>query len=106
MFAETAINIGYSCELLTDEMVDVFTVDAYDFEGVKDQLNMFRESVNNVLSSQKKTNDCNVISFSNDEENCYTNGGDATDDKNLGGFAIIINGHSLVSSASDSTQDS
>lgn len=35
---ETAINIGYSCQLLTEEMEDVFIVDAADSAGVKKQL--------------------------------------------------------------------
>jgi phospholipid-translocating ATPase len=35
---ETAINIGYSCKLLTDEMREVFIIDADDVAGVQDQL--------------------------------------------------------------------
>lgn len=31
---ETAINIGYSCQLLTDEMNDIFIVDSASFEEV------------------------------------------------------------------------
>lgn len=35
---ETAINIGFSCKLLTDDMREVFIVDAEDAAGVRDQL--------------------------------------------------------------------
>uniref|UniRef100_W8BEM1 Phospholipid-transporting ATPase n=1 Tax=Ceratitis capitata TaxID=7213 RepID=W8BEM1_CERCA len=42
---ETAINIGYSCQLLTDELADVFIVDGSSLEEVNKQLREFRESV-------------------------------------------------------------
>lgn len=35
---ETAINIGYSCKLLTEEMQDVFVIDGDDLEEVRAQL--------------------------------------------------------------------
>ena len=41
---ETAINIGYSSKLLTEDM-RVFIVDADDREGVIDQLNVAREEI-------------------------------------------------------------
>lgn len=34
---ETAINIGYSCRLLTEDMQEVFVVDGEKFEDVKQQ---------------------------------------------------------------------
>lgn len=45
MFLETAINIGYSCQLLTDELVDVFIVDGITMEEVEQQLKKFKESI-------------------------------------------------------------
>ncbi|XP_050303253.1 probable phospholipid-transporting ATPase IM isoform X2 [Anthonomus grandis grandis] len=42
---ETAINIGYSCQLLTDELVDVFIVDASSYDEVKQQLLKFRDNI-------------------------------------------------------------
>lgn len=42
---ETAINIGYSCQLLTDDMVDVFVVDGITKEEVEQQLRRFKESI-------------------------------------------------------------
>ena len=32
---ETAINIGYSCHLLTDDMTEVFTIDGESLESVQ-----------------------------------------------------------------------
>lgn len=42
---ETAINIGYSCQLLTDDMVDVFVVDGISKSEVEQQLRKFKESI-------------------------------------------------------------
>lgn len=42
---ETAINIGYSCQLLTDDLVDVFVVDGETMDDVEKQLRKFKESV-------------------------------------------------------------
>lgn len=42
---ETAINIGYSCQLLTDELVDVFVVDGVTLDEVEQQLRKFKESI-------------------------------------------------------------
>jgi len=42
---ETAINIGYSCQLLTDEMADIFIIDGHTYDDVEGQLGKFREAV-------------------------------------------------------------
>ncbi|XP_030386581.1 phospholipid-transporting ATPase ID isoform X2 [Scaptodrosophila lebanonensis] len=42
---ETAINIGYSCQLLTDELADVFIADGSSMEEVEKQLRQFKESI-------------------------------------------------------------
>jgi magnesium-transporting ATPase (P-type) len=42
---ETAINIGYSCQLLTDDMIDVFIVDGGSRNEVAEQLKKFKESI-------------------------------------------------------------
>nr|CAD7574759.1 unnamed protein product [Timema californicum] len=49
---ETAINIGYSCQLLTDEMADIFIVDAHTFDEVELQLIKLRESIRSVAKQQ------------------------------------------------------
>lgn len=42
---ETAINIGYSCQLLTDDMVEIFIVDGISKLEVEQQLRKFKESI-------------------------------------------------------------
>lgn len=42
---ETAVNIGYSCHLLNDELIDVFVVDGTTHDEVEKQLIKFKESV-------------------------------------------------------------
>lgn len=42
---ETAVNIGYSCQLLTDDLIDVFIVDGTTQDEVEKQLIKFKESV-------------------------------------------------------------
>jgi hypothetical protein len=43
--SETAINIGYSCQLLTDDMMDVFIVDGITKVEVEEQLKKFKQSI-------------------------------------------------------------
>lgn len=54
-FPETAINIGYSCQLLTDEMVDVFIVDASTYDEVHQQLLKFRDNIKIVHTFQPRS---------------------------------------------------
>uniref|UniRef100_A0A182NRB6 Phospholipid-transporting ATPase n=1 Tax=Anopheles dirus TaxID=7168 RepID=A0A182NRB6_9DIPT len=42
---ETAINIGYSCQLLTDDMVDVFVIDGITHSEVEQQLRKYMDSL-------------------------------------------------------------
>lgn len=49
---ETAVNIGYSCQLLTDDLIDVFVVDGTTLEEVEKQLIKFKESVKIVNTFQ------------------------------------------------------
>ncbi|XP_034946393.1 phospholipid-transporting ATPase ID isoform X2 [Chelonus insularis] len=90
---ETAINIGYSCQLLTDELTDVFIVDATTYDGVETQLNRYLETIK-TASSQQKRPALSIVTFSDTEYNR-----DEPEDHELeisSGFAFVINGHSLV----------
>ncbi|KAJ0175180.1 hypothetical protein K1T71_009321 [Dendrolimus kikuchii] len=127
---ETAINIGYSCQLLTDDMAEVFVIDGASYDDVDRQLAKCRDSirvVNTFLphgSSERKTDAetvnggnsvvrnspgraanvklnapaVSVVTFSNE----YACGGPHSADSHehpnddTNGFAIVINGHSLV----------
>ncbi|XP_031638673.1 probable phospholipid-transporting ATPase IM isoform X1 [Contarinia nasturtii] len=136
---ETAVNIGYSCHLLTDDLIDVFVVDGTTQEEVEKQLIKFKESVKIVntfhpAKTQRKSifstsNVANgiphsisatgkliknnhppavsVVTFSADVATLYRQQNDPEKLENLeevisgdfdenSGFAIIINGHSLI----------
>lgn len=47
---ETAVNIGYSCQLLTDDLLDLFVVDGCTQDEVEQQLRKFRESIKIVTT--------------------------------------------------------
>ena len=51
IFLETAINIGYSCQLLTDEMNEVFIVDGHTYDDVELQLGKLRDTIVNAEKS-------------------------------------------------------
>ena len=68
---ETAVNIGYSCRLLSDDMADIHVIDADTYDLVEDQLKQAKSSMA-AAANQKPETEVN------------------------GGYAIIINGHSLV----------
>ncbi|CAH0588005.1 unnamed protein product [Chrysodeixis includens] len=147
---ETAINIGYSCQLLTDDMAEVFVIDAASYDDVDRQLAKCRDSirvVNTFLphgasdpapdrsggggaanggagvsrASPGRANvklnapAVSVVTFrwehnthtAHSEPDCYSNeyvsgGGPYSADSHehnaddTNGFAIVINGHSLV----------
>lgn len=63
---ETAINIGYSCQLLSDDMVDVFIVDGISKLEVDQQLRKFKESIQIVNTYHPSGERLKLISrFSN-----------------------------------------
>ncbi|XP_023288917.1 phospholipid-transporting ATPase ID, partial [Orussus abietinus] len=98
---ETAINIGYSCQLLTDDLTDVFVVDATTYDGVESQLTRFLESMK-TAANQPNRPTLSVVTFRWDKESSdteYNPSRDEADDHDLDqatGFAVVINGHSLV----------
>lgn len=122
---ETAINIGYSCQLLTDDLIEVFTIEGWECDEVEQELQKCRETMRNVISHNKVTGACSVVTFSdgsdathmspgnnlcgkwikNGQQNLYekhelygTNkiAEDANGLDPPSGFALVINGHSLV----------
>ncbi|XP_035783947.1 phospholipid-transporting ATPase ID-like isoform X4 [Anopheles albimanus] len=52
---ETAINIGYSCQLLTDDMVDVFVIDGITKAEVEQQLRKYMDSLR-IVNTYHPTN--------------------------------------------------
>ncbi|XP_063830250.1 probable phospholipid-transporting ATPase IM [Ostrinia nubilalis] len=136
---ETAINIGYSCQLLTDDMAEVFVIDGVSHDDVDRQLAKCRDSIRVVntflphgIEPKNEPETANggaavsrpspgraanvklnapavsVVTFRWEHNtiphrsNEYMSGGPysaeshehANDDSN--GFAIVVNGHSLV----------
>ncbi|XP_072395797.1 probable phospholipid-transporting ATPase IM isoform X2 [Diabrotica undecimpunctata] len=125
---ETAINIGYSCQLLTDELVDLFIVDASSFEEVQQQLLKFRDNIKIVHTFQPRSPNVNQTSNGRVDSGESSRGGSTVftpqtlasppavsvvtfstelayhggieeagpPEETSGGFAIVVNGHSLV----------
>ncbi|XP_044005984.1 probable phospholipid-transporting ATPase IM isoform X3 [Aphidius gifuensis] len=90
---ETAINIGYSCQLLTDDLTDVFIVDATTYDAVETQLNRFLETIKTAASQQHRPA-LSIVTFSDTEYN--RDEPDEHEPDYSADFAIVINGHSLV----------
>lgn len=42
---ETAVNIGYSCKMLTDDMTEVFTISGHTVQNVRQELRSATTSV-------------------------------------------------------------
>lgn len=53
---ETAINIGYSCKLLTEEMQEVFVIDGKDEKQVEVQLKDIKRRMNKVTFTVRTEN--------------------------------------------------
>ena len=91
---ETAINIGYSCNMLRDTM-DEFIVDADDFVAVERQLISMKESIdrmeeeNRIHQQQIQPNRFGLRPLPSTESN----------------FALIINGHSLIHALDDRLEE-
>ncbi|XP_071051029.1 probable phospholipid-transporting ATPase IM isoform X2 [Onthophagus taurus] len=122
---ETAINVGYSCQLLTDDMIDLFIVDASSYDEVQQQLLKFRDNIkivhryqprspNNPAATNGNMNESStrngnemipgspphapavsVVTFSTELEYRSGTPDNKTEDSGAG-FAIVVNGHSLV----------
>ncbi|XP_016845429.1 probable phospholipid-transporting ATPase IM isoform X4 [Nasonia vitripennis] len=92
---ETAINIGYSCQLLTDDLTDVFIVDAATYDGVETQLTRYLETIK-AASNQQKRPTLSIVTFSDTEYNPTREEADEHEADTPSGFAVVINGHSLV----------
>lgn len=128
---ETAINIGYSCQLLTDEMVDIFTIEGWEYDEVEQELKRCREAMNHVNIHSQGAPNLSVVTFSehdssplgslpppdasmhsnklrvsttsaievqpnNNQPGAQQQSGCGPTPGENGGFALVVNGHSLV----------
>lgn len=53
--AETAVNIGYSCQLLTDDMIDLFVVDGVTSDEVEKQLIKYQATIKDAHKYQPQS---------------------------------------------------
>ncbi|RUS90719.1 hypothetical protein EGW08_001523 [Elysia chlorotica] len=114
---ETAINIGYSCRLLTDEMEEPFIIDADTQEEVEAQMKQALEDIDNAKNSRPRQGGGipGLHSGGGDSSGQYRNGSAkmesslgssthtagengnvANPEEEYGDFALVINGHSLA----------
>ncbi|XP_067874052.1 phospholipid-transporting ATPase ID isoform X2 [Heterodontus francisci] len=84
---ETAVNIGYSCNILTDDMNEIFIVSGYTVLEVREQL---RKATERMMG----TTACNGHGFS--EKNVTSKLESVIEETVMGDYAMIINGHSLA----------
>ncbi|NWX44435.1 AT8B2 ATPase, partial [Steatornis caripensis] len=85
---ETAVNIGYSCKMLTDDMTEVFVVTGHTVLEVREELRKAREkmmdasrSMSNGFSYQEKLSSSKLTSVL---------------EAIAGEYALVVNGHSLA----------
>ncbi|KAG5334899.1 AT8B2 ATPase, partial [Acromyrmex heyeri] len=101
VLTETAINIGYSCQLLTDDLTDVFVVDGTTYDSVESQLMRYLDTIK-MVSTQQKRPTLSIVTFRWDKESSDTEYNPSRDEQDehemeqSTGFAVVINGHSLV----------
>ncbi|XP_062367174.1 phospholipid-transporting ATPase ID [Cinclus cinclus] len=84
---ETAVNIGYSCKMLTDDMTEVFVVTGHTVLEVREELRKAREKMMDASQSV-----CNGFSYQEKLSSRLTSVLEAI----AGEYALVINGHSLA----------
>uniref|UniRef100_A0A146MAI4 Phospholipid-transporting ATPase n=1 Tax=Lygus hesperus TaxID=30085 RepID=A0A146MAI4_LYGHE len=93
---ETAINIGYSCQILSDEM-EVMIVDGHTVDEVNKQLQKCRDTLmlgGHPMAQHNNNGHAPNISIITFSETDYKQNDNEEDTSQL--FALVINGHSLV----------
>ncbi|XP_075311343.1 phospholipid-transporting ATPase ID-like isoform X1 [Odontesthes bonariensis] len=87
---ETAENIGYSCNMLRDEMKEVFIVSANTAEGVREELQKARRKMCPDAAEEPSVVKARAGLF-------WLEKTETVQDEKVGGdYALIINGHSLA----------
>uniref|UniRef100_A0A8C2QWV8 Phospholipid-transporting ATPase n=1 Tax=Capra hircus TaxID=9925 RepID=A0A8C2QWV8_CAPHI len=88
---ETAINIGYACNMLTDDMNDVFIIAGNTATEVREEL---RKAKENLFGRNRSFSNGHVVF----EKKQSLELDSVVEETVTGDYALIINGHSLVSS--------
>ncbi|KAG8505325.1 putative phospholipid-transporting ATPase IM [Galemys pyrenaicus] len=86
---ETAINIGYACNILTDDMNDVFVIAGNTAEEVSEEL---RKAKENLFGRNRSFSNGHVVS----EKKQQLELDSVVEETITGDYALIINGHSLA----------
>uniref|UniRef100_A0A0N5C5R6 Phospholipid-transporting ATPase n=1 Tax=Strongyloides papillosus TaxID=174720 RepID=A0A0N5C5R6_STREA len=94
---ETAINIGFSCKLLTDQMKDIMVIDGSTSEEVEVQL---KDTKRIIERGKGRKNASTNMSITQQKNGSLNNGrnfsGENEDDEGKEGYALVINGDSLT----------
>ncbi|XP_037079710.1 phospholipid-transporting ATPase ID-like [Pollicipes pollicipes] len=98
---ETAINIGYSCQLLTDDLQDVFVVEGHSMQEVETELNSCLDELNRPAADAKPAHkqSLSVVTFRGGTvhtDEGYGHDTPVEESERRGGYALVINGHSLI----------
>nr|XP_042699077.1 phospholipid-transporting ATPase ID isoform X2 [Chrysemys picta bellii] len=89
---ETAVNIGYSCKMLTDDMTEVFIVTGHTVLEVREELRKAREKMTDSSRSMGNGFSCQEKLASSSSASRLTSVLEAI----AGEYALVINGHSLA----------
>uniref|UniRef100_A0A1I7XHX0 P-type phospholipid transporter n=1 Tax=Heterorhabditis bacteriophora TaxID=37862 RepID=A0A1I7XHX0_HETBA len=103
-FQETAINIAYSCRLLTDEMKEIVVIDGQTHNEVEVQLKDTKKTFDGIMAMPSNVRDkprFEIETIHDDGQetmsygvsSSYSPGGDSRDGE---GVALVINGDSLT----------
>ncbi|KRY36068.1 putative phospholipid-transporting ATPase ID [Trichinella spiralis] len=91
---ETAINIGYSCRLLTVNLKEVFIVDGSKIDDVRFQLERIEQQICLGNGNGNGNGDPIIVMANDSNSSCNVVGHTSVD--RLDGYALVVNGHSLV----------
>ncbi|XP_012994413.1 phospholipid-transporting ATPase ID isoform X7 [Esox lucius] len=84
---ETAMNIGYSCNMLRDDMNEVFIISGHTAAEVQQQLRSAREHILGLSRVSNTADEEKTEMFSNDS---------VFEETIIAEYALIVNGHSLA----------
>ncbi|XP_043350570.1 probable phospholipid-transporting ATPase IM isoform X9 [Dermochelys coriacea] len=86
---ETAMNIGYSCHMLTDTMNEIFVVAGHTVKEVREEL---RKAKEHLFGQNKDLSNGHVFC----EKMQESKQGSVLEETVTGDYALVINGHSLA----------
>ncbi|XP_028319457.1 phospholipid-transporting ATPase ID [Gouania willdenowi] len=95
---ETAENIGYSCNMLREEMKEIFVVAANTAEGVKEELRIARRKMSPSAAEEPSVVTSRAGLFWMEKKETVQ------DETVEGDYGLIINGHSLAYALDKSLQ--